>query len=303
MSKHRITFSEITENDIATRLENTLKLLEPHFKIQKQLDAIVPPFIREIAEQQKRWSELSGTSVFSKLDIIPSIGKTMPFIDWSKFNQTTSLFENILKVKRELERHLTQEESEQLRQEAKSAQERLRTKASEHEKVEEVLQEVENDTAYNTEIMQAVLCGDEKAISTFSPEQTKQVLIWIFKYLSILSFLSTITGYTPKDIVEMLQPSPEKIICEEYHIKNVENAEIRKVRLAKGTLNVRQYPNEKGKILSELPNGKLICLPNKPKGNQRWLKVNIKDDNDNIITGYVNARFTEKVTFINGEKL
>ena len=136
-----------------------------------------------------------------------------------------------------------------------------------------------------------------------SQKQTKQTLIWIFQFLNFLSVLSTITGYTPKDIIEMLQPSPQEIICEQYHVKNVENAEIRKVRLNKGTLNVRQYPNEKGKILAELPNGELICLPNKPKGNQRWLKVNIKDDNNNIITGYVNARFTEKITFINGKKL
>lgn len=299
MSKNRISFSEITENDIATRLENTLKLFEPYFNIQKQLDALVPPSIREIAEQQKRWNELSGASIFSKLDILPSIGKTMPFIDWSKFNQTTSAFENILKVKQELERHLTPEEREQLRQEANAAQERFRATASEPEQAEEILQEVEN----NAEIMQAVLCGDEKAITTFSPAQIKQALIWIFNLLGFISTLSTITGYTFKDFIELFQPSSQEIICEQYHIKNTENSEIRKVRLNKGTLNVRQYPNEKGKILAELPNGELICLPNKPKGNQRWLKVNIKDDNNNIITGYVNARFTEKITFINGEKL
>ena len=314
----------------ATSLGDALKLLEPYFKIQKQLnaivppsmceiaeqqkrwdelsgasvfskiqkqlDAIVPPSIREIAEQQKRWDELSGASVFSKLDIIPSIGKTIPFIDWSQFNQSTSAFGKILKVQQELERYLTLEEREQLRQEAKVAQERLRAMASEPENVEKALQEVEN----NAEIMQAVLCGDEKAISTFSSEQIKQALILIFNILSFLSILSAITGYSFKDL---FQSSPQEIICEQYHAKNVENAEIRKVRLNKGTLNVRQYPNEKGKILAELPNGELICLPNKPKGNQRWLKVNIKDDNNNIITGYVNVRFTEKITFINGEKL
>lgn len=245
----------------ATSLGDALKLLEPYFKIQKQLDAIVQPSICEIAEQQKHWYELSGASVFSKL-----------------------------------ERYLTLEECEQFRQEAKVAQERLLTMASEPENVEEVLQEVEN----NAEIMQAVLCGDEKAISTFSSEQIKQALILIFNILSFLSILSAITGYSFKDL---FQSSPQEIICEQYHAKNVENAEIRKVRLNKGTLNVRQYPNEKGKILAELPNGELICLPNKPKGNQRWLKVNIKDDNNNIITGYVNVRFTEKITFINGEKL
>ena len=175
----------------------------------------------------------------------------------------------------------------------------MRTTANEPEKVEEILQDVEN----SAEIIQAVLCGDEKVVSTFSSTQIKQASIWIFRFLSLLSLLSTLAGYTFKDIVEMLLPSPQEIICRAYHIENSENAEIRKVRLNKGTLNVRQYPNEKGKILAELSNGELICLPNKHKGNQRWLKVNIKDDNDNIITGYVNAKFTEKITFINGEKL
>ena len=71
--------------------------LEPYLEIQKQFDAIVPSSIREITEQQKRWSELNGASVFSKLGVLPSIGKAMPFIDWSQLNQTTSVLENILK--------------------------------------------------------------------------------------------------------------------------------------------------------------------------------------------------------------
>lgn len=176
----------------------------------------------------------------------------------------------------------------------------------------EFIKEVEQETVENVSdlanfskdtvpIVQAVIVGDDKKTQQFTPEQIKKALIWIVVFA--IPYLCTVTGYTLKDFIEMWQPTVKQTICQDYQIENAENAEIRKVRLNKGTLNVRQYPNEKGKILAELPNGELICLPNKPKGNQRWLKVNIKDDNNNIITGYVNARFTEKTTFINGEKL
>lgn len=160
-------------------------------------------------------------------------------------------------------------------------------------KIEEALKEVEEATAKNAEIAESVISGDDNATHKFAAKQIYNLIIMLLPFL----------GYTVKDFIEMLQPSSKEIICREYEIENSENAEVRKVRLAKGTLNVRQYPNEKGKVLAELPNGEYICLPNKQKGNQRWLKVQTKDENDNLIIGYVNARFTEKVTFINGEKL
>lgn len=163
-------------------------------------------------------------------------------------------------------------------------------------KIEEALKEVEEATTKNTEIV-AMISKDDNATHKLSAEKR-----WNF-IQNLIIMLLPFLGYTVKDFIEMLQPSSKEIICREYEIENSENAEVRKVRLAKGTLNVRQYPNEKGKVLAELPNGELICLPNKQKGNQRWLKVQTKDENDNLIIGYVNARFTEKVTFINGEKL
>lgn len=291
MSKHRITFSEITENNIATRLENTLKHLEPHLKIKKQLDAMVPSSIREIAEQQKRWSELSGASLFAQ---IPSIEKSIPFIDWSKFNQTTSTFENIFKVKRELERHLTPEEREQLKQEAKAAQERLRAMANEPEKVKEVLQEVEN----NTEIMQAVLCGDEEKLNQLADEERKKALaniyLYFYPYIAFLLAVLNIGGYSLKDYLE---PSKEVLYFRKFGIKNAKNAEARKVCFPKGTLNVHKYDRLSSIILTVLPNGSQIALPYKPKGNAEWIKIHAFNDNGDVVVGYVQARFTERFYF------
>ncbi|WP_426875826.1 SH3 domain-containing protein [Glaesserella parasuis] len=146
------------------------------------------------------------------------------------------------------------------------------------------------------ETIEAVIVGDEQKIQQFTLAQIISVILIFFE---VLSGISSFTGYTLKDFIESTE---KEVICQEYQIENVENAEIRKVRLTKGTLNVRQYPNDKGKVLAELPNGELLCLPNKAKGNQRWLKVQVKDEDDNLVTGYVNARYTEKITIISGQK-
>lgn len=164
----------------------------------------------------------------------------------------------------------------------------------------ELQQEVNEPTAsysLDTEVVDAVILGDEKRAIQFTP---KQIISAIFAILTFLGVICSVTGYSLKDFIE---PSEKALICQDYQITNIENAEIRRVRLTKGTLNVRQYPKEKGKILAELPNGELICLPHKPKGNQRWLKVQVLDENEKIISGYVEARFTEKIPFINGEPL
>lgn len=129
----------------------------------------------------------------------------------------------------------------------------------------------------------------EQAIS----ETVKTFLVWFLRVF--IPILCTITGYSVKDYIALLMPTPKELICQEYHVYNAKNAEIREVNLNKGTLLVRQYPREKGKVLAELPNGERICLVNKPKGNQRWLQVRFKDDNGQIITGYVKAGLTKRL--------
>lgn len=139
----------------------------------------------------------------------------------------------------------------------------------------------------NLEILQT-----DKNWSKFNWDLVKRALKLI---MNIIVMASAITGLSMTDVIKLFQSSEKEKICLEYQINNVENAEIREVYLARGTLIVRQYPKDKGKVLAELPNGERICLANKPKGNQRWLEIHFKSENGEILTGYVAARFTRKI--------
>ena len=161
--------------------------------------------------------------------------------------------------------------------------EQVRKEIAEQAKIEINEQEIQ-------EIADVLQGGkSEQAIS----ETVKTFLVWFLRVF--IPILCTITGYSVKDYIALLMPTPKELICQEYHVYNAKNAEIREVNLNKGTLLVRQYPREKGKVLAELPNGERICLVNKPKGNQRWLQVRFKDDNGQIITGYVKAGLTKRL--------
>lgn len=325
-----IDWNELDKTKVANNILKFIPKYDEHLSAARQLleqqESIIQPFremslkeqkrIAEFASQQKRITELTlqqisiAESVLKTLStseilsniyglnkdqfaILNAIRRVVP-ITGSVFGSGISgMFRDILKTKDQQ----TGQVFEEFKFDAQAEQERLNSLLNDPNKIEEALKEVEEATAKNAEIAESVISGDNNATSKFL--RLVKFCNIVLSLLNILSFL----GYTVKDFIEMLQPSSKEIICREYEIENSENAEVRKVRLAKGTLNVRQYPNEKGKVLAELPNGEYICLPNKQKGNQRWLKVQTKDENDNLIIGYVNARFTEKVTFINGEKL
>lgn len=150
----------------------------------------------------------------------------------------------------------------------------------------ESLQDILNQPE-NLEILQT-----DKNWSKFNWDHVKENLKFI---MEIIVLICSITGWSLKDFITQFQPSEKEKICLEYQINNVKNAEIREVYLARGTLIVRQYPKDKGKVLAELPNGERICLANKQKGNQRWLEIHFKSENGEILTGYVAARFTRKI--------
>lgn len=150
----------------------------------------------------------------------------------------------------------------------------------------ESLQDILNQPE-NLEILQT-----DKNWSKFNWDHVKENLKFI---MEIIVLICTIIDLPLKDFITLFQPSEKEKICLEYQINNVENAEIREVYLARGTLIVRQYPKDKGKVLAELPNGERICLANKQKGNQRWLEIHFKSENGEILTGYVAARFTRKI--------
>lgn len=327
-----IDWSELDKTKVANNILKLIPKYDEHLSAAKQLleqqESIIHPFrdmslkeqkrIAEFASQQKRITELTlqqisiAESVLKTLStseilsniyglnkdqfaILNAIRRFVPITGSGVGSGISGMFGDILKTKGQQ----TGQVFEEFKFDAQAEQERLNSLLNDPNKIEEALKEVEEATAKNAEIAESVISGDDNATYKFLVEQIKQALLVILRLLGFLSIL----GYTSKDFIEMLQSSSKEIICQEYGIENSENAEVRKVSLTKGTLNVRQYPNEKGKVLAELPNGEFICLPNKQKGNQRWLKVQTKDENDNLIIGYVNARFTEKVTFINGEKL
>ena len=150
----------------------------------------------------------------------------------------------------------------------------------------ESLQDILNQPE-NLEILQT-----DKNWSKFNWDHVKENLKFI---MDIIVLICSITGWSLKGFIAQFQPSEKEKICLEYQINNVKNAEIREVYLARGTLIVRQYPKDKGKVLAELPNGERICLANKQKGNQRWLEIHFKSENGEILTGYVAARFTRKI--------
>ena len=94
--------------------------------------------------------------------------------------------------------------------------EQVRKEIAEQAKIEINEQEIQ-------EIADVLQGGkSEQAIS----ETVKTFLVWFLRVF--IPILCTITGYSVKDYIALLMPTPKELICQEYHVYNAKNAEIRR---------------------------------------------------------------------------
>lgn len=162
-----------------------------------------------------------------------------------------------------------------------------------HIEIPEKITQAELSTEINVALLEAVILGDEEKVNQFSFEEIKTVIVdfYVRFYPLLLTFLSFFID------TQIFKPSDKWLFCRKYQVENADCAEPREVHLPEGTLNVYQRDNAESDVIAVLPNGSQVCLPYIPKGSAKWIKVHALDDEQNIVVGYVEAKYTKRTYF------